>query len=1005
MTIIRDNKPPISQAFITSITDSANNPISKNSATNDSKPTIKGYVDFKLEKDARVEVTASYTKDGKKRVDMLGRAKVNNSLLWNLSLSEGFPDGFNLKQKISAKVIDYAGNSTAPDSKEILVSNIPQARAIITHINNAKIKNNHSPSINSTKPLITGKLTRKLAEGEKVEIWGKYKSWVKRSFSKDKLLGYAKVDKKNWTFEPKGELQQDRRGKHNIDHIITTRVINSQGKHSESNKINFTLDTRAPELYVSNVEREIKFGYAEESYLEYLKSISGVTEPGAVFVKVDTDVKYPKFITTSNINSANGSIKKIFTADYFGDSFDIRKVLFIAAMPAKKSAGNIALELKPGIIKDEAGNISEAFKISIPFDTVSKPSLDNTSASIKEDATSGTSILDLADSNSGKDLDAGGNPLTYAIKSGNSSGLFSINPATGLITLAPGKSLDFESKSSYKLNVSASNSSNKTDSATVTINVTDVADHSPSIADQSVSIKEDAEPGTTILDLDDSSGNDTDADGEALTYSITSGNADNLFSINANTGLISLASGQSLDYESKTQHILTVTASDGTNSDSTDITINVSDVADQSPSIADRTLSVLSSLSPGTSILDLDDASGNDTDADGQNLTYSITSGNSAGTFSLNSSTGVLSLATGQALTGTTYPLTITASDGTNSDSADITINVAQTADQSPSISNKLIYVEESVTAGTTLVDFADASGGDTDADGQDLTYSITSGNSAGTFSINPSSGILTIASGQSLDYESTTAYTLEVAASDGVNSDVATVNINVVDVADAAPSVGNYAVYAEESITPGTTLIDLADSSGGDTDADGEALTYSIKSGNSSGLFSLDSASGIISLASGKFLDYETNSSYNLVINATDGSSTDSSRVAVNVMDVAESFAPTTNSIHVDTTGQPDHITGTISASGQTSWAAVPLDADRDVQFGFSGSGSLDRSNITIKAIYNDFGHQVTAPNSNFVTFAAPYASTFYLLLEGSAAGSYNLGVSGDGTPHTGTP
>ena len=46
-------------------------------------------------------------------------------------------------------------------------------------------------------------------------------------------------------------------------------------------------------------------------------------------------------------------------------------------------------------------------------------------------------------------------------------------------SLAPGKSLDFESKSSYKLNVSASNSSNKTDSATVTINVIDVADQSP----------------------------------------------------------------------------------------------------------------------------------------------------------------------------------------------------------------------------------------------------------------------------------------------------------------------------------------------------------------------------------------------------------------------------------------------------------------------------------------------------------------------------------------------
>ena len=75
----------------------------------------------------------------------------------------------------------------------------------------------------------------------------------------------------------------------------------------------------------------------------------------------------------------------------------------------------------------------------------------------------------------------------------------------------------------------------------------------------------------------------TDADGNVVTYSITGGNADGIFTIDANTGAISIAAGKTLDYESAAQHVLTVTASDGTSSDTGTVTVNVNNLNDNPP--------------------------------------------------------------------------------------------------------------------------------------------------------------------------------------------------------------------------------------------------------------------------------------------------------------------------------------------------------------------------------------------------------------------------------------
>ncbi|MEQ9405582.1 MAG: cadherin domain-containing protein [Cyclobacteriaceae bacterium] len=68
----------------------------------------------------------------------------------------------------------------------------------------------------------------------------------------------------------------------------------------------------------------------------------------------------------------------------------------------------------------------------------------------------------------------------------------------------------------------------------------------------------------------------TDPDGDVLTYTITSGNDDNAFSLNSSTGDITVADETQLDYETITFYTLMVNADDGNGGTTTaEITINL----------------------------------------------------------------------------------------------------------------------------------------------------------------------------------------------------------------------------------------------------------------------------------------------------------------------------------------------------------------------------------------------------------------------------------------------
>lgn len=170
--------------------------------------------------------------------------------------------------------------------------------------------------------------------------------------------------------------------------------------------------------------------------------------------------------------------------------------------------------------------------------------------------------------------DEDGDALTFTIKT-NDSNLFEITKA-GALSLASGKTLDADSKTQHTITVEVTDGEAKA-SATVTIKVLpegedpDTTNEAPVIEAQEFTVAEDLPVSDVIGTV-----TATDADGDELFFTMKT-NDNDLFAIST-AGELTLAEGKNLDFETATEHSITVSVTDGTDSAEATVTVTVENV-------------------------------------------------------------------------------------------------------------------------------------------------------------------------------------------------------------------------------------------------------------------------------------------------------------------------------------------------------------------------------------------------------------------------------------------
>jgi MYXO-CTERM domain-containing protein len=443
--------------------------------------------------------------------------------------------------------------------------------------------------------------------------------------------------------------------------------------------------------------------------------------------------------------------------------------------------------------------------------------------------------------------DADGDTLTYAWTqlSGEPVTLSGANSATATFSTAD---VAADAVLTFRVTVSDGTATATQD---VTVNVRNINRAPVANAGLDASVNERA---TATL-----SGSASDADGDELTYQWVQTSGTPVALTNANTATATFTAPETVDGSTLTFQL---TVSDGQSTASDTVSINVNSV-NRAPSVTASSVTV-DERSTAT-------LSATGSDADGDTLTYAWTQLSGEPVTLTNANTATATFSTADVAADAVLTFRVTVSDGTETATQDVTVNV-RNVNRAPTVdagSNATVDERTAVTL----------SGSANDADGDELTYAWvqTAGTPVALANANTATASFTAP-----DTANGGTLTFSLTVSDGKSSASDTVSINVNSV-NRAPSVTAASVSADERST--ATLVAMG------SDADGDTLTYTWTTlpGTSVVLSGADTATATFSTG-----EVNADTVFNFRVTVSDGTATASQDVAVSVRNINR--APTAN-------------------------------------------------------------------------------------------------------------
>nr|XP_020476445.1 protocadherin Fat 1 isoform X3 [Monopterus albus] len=465
------------------------------------------------------------------------------------------------------------------------------------------------------------------------------------------------------------------------------------------------------------------------------------------------------------------------------------------------------------------------------------------------------------------DHDEGPNAeISYSIEAGDENGNFFIEPKTGLVS-----SKKISSAKDYDiLTIKAVDNGRPQKSSTCRLHIEWIskpelpADAAPLLFEESpftFSVME-SDPVAHMVGVVTTESSDV-----PVWFEITGGNYDSRFEVGKASGTLIVA--RPLDAEQKSNYNLTVEATDGTRTVSTQVLIRVIDTNNHRPQFSQQAyvVNVPEDKPAGTEVLQISAV-----DRDDKNkLTFTLLSSTdpvSLRKFRLDPGTGILY--TAERLDHEAmhhHILTVMVRDQdipVKRNLARVIVNVDDTNDNAPwfigTPYSGRVFESAAVGSAVLQVTALDKDRGYN----AEVAYSIESGNVANSFAIDPVLGTITVA--KELDRSSKHMFELIVKASDkGIPplSTTATVHIVVTVSDNAAPrfTEKEFSADISESAHPGS-FVSLV------TAISQSSVFYQIKGGNINNAFDLNPNSGVV--VSQRALDYETTSQYKLIIQGT---------------------------------------------------------------------------------------------------------------------------------------
>ena len=514
------------------------------------------------------------------------------------------------------------------------------------------------------------------------------------------------------------------------------------------------------------------------------------------------------------------------------------------------------------------------------------------------------------------------------------------------LVLKAGESLDYEAFSNsngvFDVEVRAVEGGVRSNALALSVTITDANDapvfipatEANRLTDitEPVEVAENARQGHVVARVEAH-----DADGDSVTYDITTGNTGNAFSIDRN-GVISVADADALNFESATKtYTLTITATDSNGATAPQpatVTITVTDTNDEPPMVTAPAGTIRTTTGNADNMNTGYSITVTDADAEATN-TFSVTPNDPRFIFEREGMTDTwnLVLLANQAVVLGTFTLGYTATDGANPTSGTIMLMAVDTPVSFPTAPAPMdLMVDEGNSAWTLQIT---AISMDNTQQGADVDSPIASydfiGDSDG-FAIDDN-GLITLTG--ALDYEAGSTHSLTIQATDSRTSPETGETSIIVRVQNLQEGPADYAITEDEN-NPMLTVA-LVDSNVDDPDGvvgsvmfrwftiDGTTKTYL---GAASPLNTLD-------------ISADPDASYGVTVTYRDGQGMDEAFdvLASSVsFDIVPSYNPATHPLidgAVPDTNDEVIPPTAISATGGTGKIEYSIDKDNSVGAG----------------------------------------------------------------------